>query len=184
MRRRRRRKYRTGKEMVGGKRRRRIRSLQMMQQSGVFCLHPLLFLTIVLPLCPSVVLGPLSLPHSLRQHPSPSSSSSPLTPRLWGLSWRFKLQLSSLRSELRHHQVRLCAENTPAAAGYHTRCRARVLFTCDSVWYRCDNQPLELRLDSSLQVLHLQYHLLRLWKRDVTKTAASDCSQGQRSPCQ
>lgn len=79
-------------------------------------------------------------------------------------------------------------ENTPAAAAAaaaaHARCRARALFTCDSVRYGCDDQSLELRLDSRLQVLHLQYHLLRLWRRDVTATAHGDCGWGQRSPCQ
>lgn len=69
-------------------------------------------------------------------------------------------------------------ENTPAAAECHMRGCARVLFTCESVRYGCDDQPLELRLDSGFQVLHLQYHLLRLWKRDVTTTADSGYGRG------
>lgn len=85
------------------------------------------------------------------------------------------MQLSSLSPERRYHQVRLCRKTLQRLLNI-TRAAVHVLLTCDSVRYRCDNQSLELRLDSGLQVLHLQYHPLRLWT-EVSMPINPCCNQ-------
>lgn len=182
-RRRRKRKCRTGKEMVGGKRRGRNQSLT--HQSGIFSLLLSIFVLFFVCLW---LLPPLRHPPPLNHHPPPSSSAFVPLSCSTTVGVVMEIQSAALKFEPRAQvsSSDTMQKNTPAAAVHVccspavtctivvitslcVSCRARVLFTCDNVRYCGDNQSLELRLNSGLQVLHLQYHLLCLWKRRLPR---------------